>query len=322
MSRKPLTPLDFLTDTISPPKSESSTIKSPKIASVQTSPESIKKEQHSTYRKGASPTTYGPSPTELPPFERSASGAILLDRWGNDSPLISPRQSHQQNRHYQQNVPPNHFQQTAQPRIKPKQETIEDVQTRIKAEVDAARYKIAAAEAHNEVERFKKLLSEEVSCKEKLQMKLRSEISSHAQTVDQSRAISTLAQQQRAKNDEYQLKIEHLTVALGEMQKQNKEINEKLNMQNARVDALARICKGLETQLREVTVRHEGNLPQLDIAAQWRNHAYKAMVQANHTEARLNAKINNLQSESVNPRPYPPIQGPIKQRQLMPPFDN
>ena len=46
-------------------------------------------------------------------------------------------------------------------------------------------------------------------------------------------------------------------------------------MQNARVDALARICKGLETQLREVTVRHEGNLPQLDIAAQWRNHAYK-----------------------------------------------
>ena len=43
-------------------------------------------------------------------------------------------------------------------------------------------------------------------------MKLRSEISSHAQTVDQSRAISTLAQQQRAKNDEYQLKIEHLTV--------------------------------------------------------------------------------------------------------------
>ena len=43
--------------------------------------------------------------------------------------------------------------------MKPKQETIEDVQTRIKAEVDAARFKIAAAEAHNEVERFKKLLS-------------------------------------------------------------------------------------------------------------------------------------------------------------------
>ena len=53
-------------------------------------------------------------------------------------------------------------------------------------------------------------------------------------------------------------------------------------------------------------------------------HFSQAMVQANHTEARLNAKINNLQSENVNQRgPYPPIQGPIKQRQLMAaPLDN
>ena len=177
MSRKSLTPLDFLTDYISPPKSENSTnpqMKSPKLAGnpVQTSPETIKKEPHSSYRKGyeklllssslflprASPTTYGPSPTELPPFERSASGAILLERWGNssDSPLISPRPSQTQQK--RQQVPPNHFQQNTVPKPR-RQETIEDVQTRIKAEVDAARYKIAAAEAHNEVERFKKLLS-------------------------------------------------------------------------------------------------------------------------------------------------------------------
>jgi len=46
-------------------------------------------------------------------------------------------------------------------------------------------------------------------------------------------------------------------------------------MQDSRVDALARICKGLEVQLRELVARNEGNLPQLDVAAQWRNHAYK-----------------------------------------------
>ena len=39
---------------------------------------------------------------------------------------------------------------------------------------------------------------------ENLKIKLRNEISNHAQTVDQSRAISTLAQQLRAKNEEYE----------------------------------------------------------------------------------------------------------------------
>ena len=59
------------------------------------------------------------------------------------------------------------------------------------------------------------------------------------------------------------------------MQNENRELREKLTKQDSRVDALARICKGLEVQLREIVARSDGNLSQLDVAAQWRNHAYK-----------------------------------------------
>ena len=59
------------------------------------------------------------------------------------------------------------------------------------------------------------------------------------------------------------------------MQNENRELREKLATQDSRVDALARICKGLEVQLREIVARGEGNLSQLDVAVQWRNHAYK-----------------------------------------------
>lgn len=60
------------------------------------------------------------------------------------------------------------------------------------------------------------------------------------------------------------------------MQNENRELKEKLSKQDSRVDALARICKGLEVQLREIVAKSEnGNLSQLDVAAQWRNHAYK-----------------------------------------------
>ena len=42
---------------------------------------------------------------------------------------------------------------------------------------------------------------------EKLKIKLRNEISNHAQTVDQSRAVTTLAQHLRAKNEAYENEI-------------------------------------------------------------------------------------------------------------------
>ena len=42
---------------------------------------------------------------------------------------------------------------------------------------------------------------------EKLKIKLRNEISNHAQTVDQSRAVTTLAQNLRSKNEAYENEI-------------------------------------------------------------------------------------------------------------------
>jgi hypothetical protein len=53
----------------------------------------------------------------------------------------------------------NKIQQTTQVRRQATKDTVEQVQDRIKAEVDAARFKIAAAEAQNENERMRKLLS-------------------------------------------------------------------------------------------------------------------------------------------------------------------
>ena len=93
----------------------------------------------------------------MPPFERSASGAILLEKWGSESPDPT-HQSGRQKSPLEHQIP-HQYKQKTQVRTKAKQETIEDVQNRIKAEVDAARFKIAAAEAQNENERMKKLLS-------------------------------------------------------------------------------------------------------------------------------------------------------------------
>ena len=42
---------------------------------------------------------------------------------------------------------------------------------------------------------------------EKLKIKLGNEIFNHAQTVDQSRAVTTLAQQLRSKNEAYENEI-------------------------------------------------------------------------------------------------------------------
>ena len=93
----------------------------------------------------ASPSTYGPSPSELPLFEQSASGAILLQKTQHQK---SPTDRQSQNK----------SQQKRQVARRATQETVEQVQDRIKAEVDAARFKIAAAEAQNENERMRKLL--------------------------------------------------------------------------------------------------------------------------------------------------------------------
>jgi len=45
---------------------------------------------------------------------------------------------------------------------------------------------------------------------EKLKIKLRNEISNHAQTVEQSRSITTIAQQLRSKNEAYENEISEL----------------------------------------------------------------------------------------------------------------
>jgi len=267
MERKALTPLDFLTDNVSQTQMTQNT--SPSMRSPHT--------------KYASPSAYGPSPSELPLLEKSTSGRILLRK------------------------------------TQTKQETVEQIQNQVKAEIDAARFKIAAAEAQNENERIKKLLTEENMGNENLKIKLRNEISSHAQTVDQSRAVTTLAQHLRSQNEAYENELLGMRRGLSAVQNENRELREKLAKQDSRVDALARICKGLEVQLREVVVKSEGNLSQLDVAAQWRNHAYKA----NHNEARLNAQINKLH-QNINQlqRSYPPIQGPTKPHHLLPSLDS
>jgi len=156
----------------------------------------------------------------LPLFEQSASGAILFEKWGNESPASTHQTQCQQ--------PPNEdqshheFQKKTQLRTQPK--TVDQAQNRIKAEVDAARFKIAAAEAQNENERMRKLLScvstiklelinvsrDEHMSSEKLKIKLRNEISNHAQTVEQSRSITTIAQQLRSKNEAYENEISEL----------------------------------------------------------------------------------------------------------------
>ena len=55
----------------------------------------------------------------------------------------------------------------------------------------------------------------------------------------------------------------------------NKDIEEKLKLQDARVDALARICSALEQQVRDTALAQGATQQNSDIAATWRQKAYK-----------------------------------------------
>ena len=135
-----------------------------------------------------------------------------------------------------------------------------------------------ATERATAAERQVKAQSEELS---NLKIKLNSERARHAETAEQSRALTHLAAQLRLKNEKLERTSEKNTQETRQLRKRVVTSEEDLLTQTARVDALTKICQALEAQVREMTLKSgggAGDATQLDIADRWRKEAYKVFT--------------------------------------------
>jgi len=112
-----------------------------------------------------------------------------------------------------------------------------------KLEADAVRYKMEAEdaiEARDESDRQLKALSEECS---NLKIKLNSERARHADTAEQSRALTHLAAQLRLKNEKLDKLNDKSSLEVKQLKKRAVSAESELITQTARVDALTKICQ-------------------------------------------------------------------------------
>jgi len=178
---------------------------------------------------------------------------------------------------------------------------------RHKLEADAIRFKMGAEDAAERAiaaERQAKLQSEELS---NLKIALNAERARHAETAEQSRALTHLAAQLRLKNERLERSSEKYSQEARQLRKRVATSDEELLTQTARVDALTKICQALEAQVRQITLERRngaaGDAAELDIADRWRKEAYKFLVQMSYTESKLSAENRKLVAELAKKKP-------------------
>merc|ERR1711953_62089 len=219
----------------------------------------------------ASPSTIGPKTPDLPNLNRSKRGDFQIQPFGD---IMS-----------QSEVEKN------------------------KLEADCIRYKLAAEdanEARDRLERQMKQLSDEISG---LKIKLNSERARHAETAEQSRALTHLAAQLRSKNEKIEKVSEKQQTEIKILRKRAETADDDLILQTSRVDALTKICDALEQQVREAAIKNGCPPNKTDIAARWRQEAYKYLVQMSHSETKLLSENRKLRSQLAQKNSMPGRRG-------------
>lgn len=204
----------------------------------------------------ASPSTIGPKTPDLPNLNRSKRGDFQIQPFGDSM----------------------------------SQAEVE----RNKLQTDCIRYKLAsedANQARENLEKQVKQMNDEIS---NLKIKLNSERARHAETAEQSRALTHLAAQLRSKNEKIEKVTEKQHTEIKILRKRAETADGDLILQTSRVDALTKICDALEQQVREIATKNGCPPKQTDIAAKWRQEAYKYLVQMSHSEANLLAENRKL----------------------------
>jgi len=167
-----------------------------------------------------------------------------------------------------------------------------------KLESDAIRFKMEAGdalEARDRSERQLKTVTDECS---NLKIKLNSERARHAETAEQSRALTHLAAQMRSKNEKLEKVNDKQSTEIKMLRKRATMAEEDLVTQTSRVDALTKICQALEAQVRDLTLKADPKSgPSIDIADKWRQEAYKFLVQMSYTESKLSVENRKLAAE-------------------------
>jgi len=219
----------------------------------------------------ASPSTIGPKTPDLPNLNRSKRGDFQIQPFGE---IMS-----------QSEVEKN------------------------KLEADCIRYKLAAEdanEARDHIEKQMKQLNDEISG---LKIKLNSERARHAETAEQSRALTHLAAQLRSKNEKIEKVSEKQQTEIKILRKRAETSDDDLILQTSRVDALTKICDALEQQVREAAIKNGCPPNKTDIAARWRNEAYKYLVQMSHSETKLLSENRKLRSQLAQKNSMPGRRG-------------
>jgi len=226
----------------------------------------FKKVSKSPSSNRATPSVLGPINPKLPDYKPNKKGELVLQKWSDSQHSDDTREN----------------------------------RSRVKAEVECAKLKIEAQDARAEADHLQKLLRQSEENATESRIRLNEERARHAETADQARALTHVAAQLRSKTEKYEGIITNQTKTIKKLQTSNKDIEEKLKLQDARVDALARICAALEQQVRDAALAQGATQENIDVAAVWRQKAYKVMVQMSHTEAQLTAENRNLRRRQTS----------------------
>lgn len=213
----------------------------------------------------ASPSVIGPKTPDLPSLHRGKHGDFQIQPFNNSSPNFSTNEVEKH-----------------------------------KLESDCIRYKLMAEdaiEAKEKIEKKLKLSNEECS---QLKINLNAERERHAQTAEESRALSHLAAQLRSKSEKIEKVNERQNTELKLLKKRAETAEQDMVTQTSRVDALTKICQALESQLRQMALEKGCTEAKADIAAKWRQEAYKYLVQMSYTESTLTAENRKLKNAISN----------------------